>query len=72
MPGSRGEASYTPHGGPVLLVRYGVYRVSTSDRDLLMKNIGLYFWFSSSLNKAALIEVLKPLGKDRVYRLLMD
>ena len=29
------------------------YRVSTLDRDLLMTNIGLCFWFSSSLNKAA-------------------
>ena len=33
-----------------------VYRVSASVRDLLMKNIGLCFWFSSSLNKAALTE----------------
>ena len=33
-----------------------VYRVSASDRDLLTKNIGLWFWFSSSLNKAALTE----------------
>ena len=33
-----------------------VYRVSSSDRDLLTKNIGLYFRFSSSLNKVALTE----------------
>ena len=31
-------------------------RVSASNRDLLMKNIGLCLWFSYSLNKAALIE----------------
>ena len=31
-----------------------VYRVSALDRDLLMKNIGLCFKFSSSLNKASL------------------
>ena len=30
--------------------------VSTSDIDFLMKNIGLCFCFSSSLNKAALTE----------------
>ena len=30
-----------------------VYRVSASDRDLVTKNIGLCFWFLSSLNKAA-------------------
>ena len=29
------------------------------NRDLLMKNIGLYFRFSSSLNKATLIETSK-------------
>ena len=33
-----------------------VYCVSASDRDLFMKNIGLCFRFSSSFNKAALIE----------------
>ena len=33
-----------------------VYRVSTSTRDLFMKNIGLYFQFSSSSNKVELIE----------------
>ena len=33
-----------------------VYRVFSSDRDFLMKNTGLCFWFSSSLNKVALIE----------------
>ena len=33
-----------------------VYQVSASDRDLLTKNIGLCFWFSSSLNKDALID----------------
>ena len=32
-----------------------VYRVSASNRDLLTKNTSLYFQFSSSLNKAALI-----------------
>ena len=31
-----------------------VYRVSTSDRDLLTKNTGLCFQFSSSLNKVVL------------------
>ena len=33
-----------------------VYRVSTSTRDFLTKNIGLYFRFSSSLNKVVLTE----------------
>ena len=33
-----------------------VHRVSTSNKDLLMKNTGFCFWFSSSLNKAALTE----------------
>ena len=36
-----------------------VYCVSTSYRDLLTKNTGLCFRFSSSLNKAALIETSK-------------
>ena len=36
-----------------------IYRVYASDRDLLTKNIGLYFRFSSSLNNAALTEVSK-------------
>ena len=40
----------------MLPIQDGVYRVSTSDRDLLTKNIGLCFQFLSSLNKAALIE----------------
>ena len=38
----------------MLLCSRRVYQVSTSDKYLLTKNIGLYFWFSSSLNKAAL------------------
>ena len=33
-----------------------VYRVFALDRDLLMKNIGLCFRFSSSLNRVALTE----------------
>ena len=33
-----------------------VYRVSAYARDFLIKNIGLYFHFSSSLNKTRLIE----------------
>ena len=33
-----------------------VYRVSSLDKDFLTKNSSLCFWFSSSLNKAALIE----------------
>ena len=33
-----------------------VYQVSPSDIDFLRKNIGLCFRFSSSLNRAALIE----------------
>ena len=33
-----------------------VYRVSASDRDLLTKNIGLFFQFSSSFNRVVLIE----------------
>ena len=36
-----------------------VYRVSASNRDLLMKNIGLDFRFSSSLNNATLTEISK-------------
>ena len=36
-----------------------VYRVSASDMDLLTKNIGLYFRFSSSLNNVALTEMSK-------------
>ena len=32
------------------------YQVSASDRDFLIKNIGLYFQCSSSLNKATLTE----------------
>ena len=31
-----------------------VYRISASDKDFLTKNIGLYFRFSSSLNKVVL------------------
>ena len=34
-----------------------VYRVSASDGDLLTKNIGPCFQFSSSLNNAALTEI---------------
>ena len=33
-----------------------LYRVSTSTKDLLTKNTGLYFLFSSSLNRATLTE----------------
>ena len=33
-----------------------LYRVSASAKDLLTKNTGLYFLFSSSLNRAALTE----------------
>ena len=33
-----------------------VYRVSASDRDLLIKNMGFYYLCSSYLNKVALIE----------------
>ena len=33
-----------------------VYRVFSFAKDFLMKNIGLCFWFSSSLNKSALTE----------------
>ena len=33
-----------------------LYRVSVSAKDLLTKNTGLYFLFSSSLNRAALTE----------------
>ena len=33
-----------------------LYRVSVLAKDLLMKNIGLYFLFSSSLNRAALTD----------------
>ena len=40
----------------MLPVQDGVYRISASDRDLLMKNIGLCFRFLFSLNKDALIE----------------
>ena len=36
-----------------------LYRVSVSAKDLLMKNVGLCFLFSSSLNRAALIETSK-------------
>ena len=36
-----------------------MYWVSTSTKDLLTKNTGLYFLFSSSLNKASLIETSK-------------
>ena len=36
-----------------------LYRVSTSAKDLLTKNTGLYFLLSSSLNKAALIETFE-------------
>ena len=35
---------------------YSVFRVSSLDRDLITKNIGLYFRFSSSLNKVSLSE----------------
>ena len=34
-----------------------VYRLSALDRDLLKKNIGHYFQFSSSLNNAVLTEI---------------
>ena len=33
-----------------------LYPVFASVKDLMMKNIGLYFMFSSSLNRAALTE----------------
>ena len=33
-----------------------LYQVYASDKDLLTKNIGLFFLFSSSLNRAALTE----------------
>ena len=33
-----------------------LYQVSVSAKDLLMKNTGLFFLFSSSLNKATLIK----------------
>ena len=36
-----------------------VYRVSALDKAFLMKNIGLCFRFSFSLNKATLIETSK-------------
>ena len=36
-----------------------LYWVSVSTKDLLTKNTGLYFLFSSSLNKAALTETSK-------------
>ena len=36
-----------------------VYQVSALDRDLLTKNIGLCFRFSSSLNNAALTEIFE-------------
>ena len=36
-----------------------LYRVSTSGKDLLKKNIGLYFMFSSSLNRVALTKTSK-------------
>ena len=38
-----------------------VYRVSTSDKDLLTKTIDLYFWFSS-LNKVAFTEAFEIAG----------
>ena len=46
--------SCTRRASVVFLKR--VYRVSASYRDFLKKNTGLYFRFSSSLNKDALIE----------------
>ena len=36
-----------------------LYRVSASANDLLMKNTGLCFLFSSFLNRVALIEISK-------------
>ena len=36
-----------------------LYRVSTLGKDLLTKNIGLYFMFSSSLNRVALTKTSK-------------
>ena len=52
----------------MLPIQDGVYRVSTSDRDLLTKNIGLFFQFLSSLNKLHLLRPLTPPSKGRVYR----
>ena len=36
-----------------------LYQVSASAKDLLTKNTGLYYIFSSSLNKVALIETFE-------------
>ena len=39
--------------------RGGCIRVSTSAKDLLTKNIGLYFLFSYSLNRVALTKTFE-------------
>ena len=56
MPGSRGEASWMPTRRASATCSRRVYRVVASDRDLLTKNIGFCFRFSSPLNKVALTE----------------
>ena len=56
MPKSRGEAFWLPNIGLMTLVLRQEYRVSASARNFLMKNIDLYFWFSSFLNKYVLTE----------------
>ena len=43
----------------MLLTRDGYTNFFASDRNLLTKNTGLCFRFSSSLNKAALTETLE-------------
>ena len=56
MLGSTSEASFVATRRANASYLRWLYRVSASAKDLLMKNTGLCFLFSYSLNRAALTE----------------
>ena len=71
MPGSRGEVSELPLEGLVLLVQ-DEYTEFLLQIEIFLQRISVStFGFHFLLTKLHLLRLLKPLGKDRAYRLLL-